>query len=126
MMIRCLGRVQRLHIANAHEKKDSEKCMISIIWCISGIHRRPALTKGTKYNSQYFCQRVILDIQQNICSSSRRKAGNGIRFSGILAMHQLTIRDFLQKTLNPQKPKEHLIHLIAQTQHQGTSFSLII
>jgi hypothetical protein len=32
-----------------------------------------------------------------------------------LTMHQLTIRDFLQKRLNPQKCKECRIHLLAQT-----------
>jgi hypothetical protein len=49
--------------------------MISIIWSISGIHGLLTLTKGMKYNSQYFCQHVILDthINQYICSSSRRK-----------------------------------------------------
>jgi hypothetical protein len=36
-------------------------------------------------------------------------------------MHQLAVRDFLQKTLNPQKPEEDRIHFMAQTQHQVTS-----
>jgi hypothetical protein len=50
-------------------KIDTEKCMISIIWSISGIHSLLALIKEMKYNSQYFCQHVIPDIhiQQNIC-----------------------------------------------------------
>jgi hypothetical protein len=47
-------------------------------------------------------------------------------FSCILRRHQLKIRDFLQKRLNPQKPKECRIHPIAQTQHQMTSFSLFL
>jgi hypothetical protein len=61
-------------------KIDSEKCMISIIWSISGIHSLLALTNGMeyKYNSQSFCQHVILDIQQSICSSIRRKPLKGI------------------------------------------------
>jgi hypothetical protein len=50
--------------------------MISIIWFISGIQSLLALIKGVKSNSQYFCQHVIPDIQQNICSSSRRKTLN--------------------------------------------------
>jgi hypothetical protein len=56
-------------------KMNVEKGMISIIWSISGIQSLYALTKGMKckYNSQYFCQLVIPDIQQYICSSSRRK-----------------------------------------------------
>jgi hypothetical protein len=70
-----------------------------------------------KYNSQYFYQHVIPDIhiKQNICSSSRRKTLKDIQFSCILTMDQLTIRDFLEKRLNPQKPKECRIHLITQT-----------
>jgi hypothetical protein len=52
-------------------KIDTGKCMISIIWSISGIQRLFALTKGLKYNSQYFCPDVIPDIQQRICSSSQ-------------------------------------------------------
>jgi hypothetical protein len=61
-------------------KIETEKCMISIIWSISGIHSLFALTKGMKYkyNFQSFCQHVFLDIQQNICSLSRRKALNDI------------------------------------------------
>jgi hypothetical protein len=52
-----------------------EKCMISMIWSISGIHSLLALTERMKYksNSQYFCQHVISDIQRNIWSSGRRK-----------------------------------------------------
>jgi hypothetical protein len=41
---------------------DTKKCMISIIWFISGIHSLFALPKLMKYNSQYFCQHVIPDI----------------------------------------------------------------
>jgi hypothetical protein len=53
-------------------KIDPEKCMISIIWSISGIHSLLALTKDVKYkfNSQYLCQYGIPDIQQRMCSSS--------------------------------------------------------
>jgi hypothetical protein len=96
-------------------KIDTEKCIISIIWSISGIHSLHALTKGKKYNSECFCQHVIPDIQQNICSSSRRKTLKRILFSCILRMHELAIHVFLQKRLNLQKPKECRIHLIAQT-----------
>jgi hypothetical protein len=75
------------------------------------------------YNSEYDCQDVIPDIQQTLCSSSRREPLKDIRFSCILALHQLTIRDFLQKRLNPQKPKESRIHLMAQTK-TGTTWLL--
>jgi hypothetical protein len=54
-------------------KIDTEKSMISLIWSISRIQSLLALTKGMKYNSQYFCQHMSPDIQQNSCLSSRRK-----------------------------------------------------
>jgi hypothetical protein len=40
-------------------------------------------------------------------------------------MHELAIRDFLQKRLNPQKPKEYRIHIMPQTKQQTTSSSLV-
>jgi hypothetical protein len=52
--------------------------IISIISSISGIHSLLALTNGMKYDSQYFFQHAIPDIQQIICSSSRRKTLKGI------------------------------------------------
>jgi hypothetical protein len=68
------------------------------------------------YNSRHFCEDIIPDIQQNICSSGRRKTLNNILLhlascilhlaSCILTMQQLIICDVLQKALNPQKPKE--------------------
>jgi hypothetical protein len=76
-------------------KIDSVKGMISIIWFISGIHSLLALAKGMKYNSQSFCQDVIPDIQQTICSSSHRKTLKDILVHSDNA--QLIIRDFLQK-----------------------------
>jgi hypothetical protein len=54
-------------------KIETEKRIISAIWSSSGIHSPPALNKGMKYNSQYFYQHVIPDIQQTICSSIRSK-----------------------------------------------------
>jgi hypothetical protein len=95
-------------------KIDPGKCMISVIWSFSGIHGRLALTKGMTHNFHSFCQQVIPDIQPNICSSSRRKALKDFLFSCILTMHQLTIRDFLQKTLNPWWPKECRVHFRAK------------
>jgi hypothetical protein len=57
---------------------DTKMCMILMISSVSGIHGRLTLTKGMKCNSQYFRQYVIPNIQQNFCSSSRRKILNGI------------------------------------------------
>jgi hypothetical protein len=93
---------------------DTEKCMMLIISSISGIQSLLALTKFTKYkyNSQYFCQHVIPDIQQNVCSSSRRKTLNGI----LLHLENASTGNsrLSSKRLNRQNPKECYNHLIAQ------------
>jgi hypothetical protein len=59
-------------------KNGTERCMILIIWSISGIHSLLALTKGMKEHSQYFGQDVSPDVRQNIRSPSRKKTLKGI------------------------------------------------
>jgi hypothetical protein len=82
---------------------DTEKWMISIIWSISAIHSLMPLSEALKYkdNSQYYCQPAIADSQNSIPA-------------------------FLQKSLNPQQPKEYRAHLIAEIQNQVISFSVVI
>jgi hypothetical protein len=49
----CLGRVQRWCSGNTYDKIETEKCMISIIRSISGIHSLLALARGRKYKMQF-------------------------------------------------------------------------
>jgi histone-lysine N-methyltransferase SETMAR len=42
------------------QKIDTEKCLISILWSVYGIHSLVDLPKGTSYNSAFFCSAVVL------------------------------------------------------------------
>jgi hypothetical protein len=107
-------------------KHDTENCMISIIWSISGIHSLLRLTKGMKYNSQYFCQHVIPHIQQNICSSSRRKSLKDI----LLHLDKATAHNLRPSSEKIESAKAqrvpHAPYSPDQTQHQVASSSLVI
>jgi hypothetical protein len=48
------------------QKIESEKCLISIIWSVNGIHSLLDVPKGTTYNSTFFCQSVLIDLIQNL------------------------------------------------------------
>jgi hypothetical protein len=107
---------------------ETEKCMISILWSISGMHSQLAFTKGmkSKYNSQYFCQHIIPDIQQNICSSSRRNIlkaillhlGNAPAHNSQLSSENIESAKAQRGLHPPDRPDE--------TWHQVTSSFLVI
>jgi hypothetical protein len=90
-----------------------EKCIISIIWSISGIHIPLALTKSIKSNSQDFWQHITPDIQQRICPSSRRKTLKDILAHFGNAAHENP--PFSPENIECAKPKEFCIHAMAQT-----------
>jgi transposase len=54
-------------------KFDTEKCLISILWSINGIHSLLDVPKGTTYNTAFFCEQVLPSLVGNITSHSRRK-----------------------------------------------------
>jgi transposase len=57
---------------------DTEKCLISILWSVNGIHSLLDIPKGESYNSAFFCNAVIPSLVENICSQSRRKSLRGL------------------------------------------------
>jgi hypothetical protein len=65
-------------LETAMTKLETEKHMISTIWSLSGIHSVLTLAKDMKCISQYFCQHLILDIQQHNCPSSHKMTLKGI------------------------------------------------
>jgi hypothetical protein len=87
-------------------KIDNEKCMISILWSTSGIHRRLVWTKGMKYNSPCFCQLLFRMSSKRF---AHRDAENIEKYSILLYLD-----------------KEPCIYLLGQNEHQGTSSSLVI
>jgi transposase len=60
------------------QKIDTEKCLLSVLWSVSGIHSLTDVPKGSTYNSAFLCDIVIPELVQNICSSSRRKSLKGM------------------------------------------------
>jgi hypothetical protein len=60
------------------QKIDAEKCMLSILWSITGIHSLIDVPKAITYNSAFLCDIVVTDLVRDICSHSRRKSLKGI------------------------------------------------
>jgi hypothetical protein len=54
-------------------KIDTEKCLILVIWSVNGIHSLLDVPKGTTYNSIFFCDVVVSDLLENVCTHSRRQ-----------------------------------------------------
>jgi hypothetical protein len=110
--VRASDRIERWAPGNIHDKNWPWK--VHNVVRLVHFWNPHSICNGQRmaYDSQYFCQHVIPDNQQNICSSSGRKPWRVLPY--ILTMHPLTIRGFLQKRLNPQKPKECRIDLRAQ------------
>jgi hypothetical protein len=59
-------------------KIDTEKCLVSIIWSVNGIHSVLGLPKGTTHNSAFFCDWIMPDLVENFCAQDRRKTHEGI------------------------------------------------
>jgi hypothetical protein len=57
---------------------DAEKCLISILWFVSGIHSLVDIPKGESYNSAFFCNVVGSSLVENICSGSGWRSLKGL------------------------------------------------
>jgi histone-lysine N-methyltransferase SETMAR len=60
------------------QKIDAEKCLLSVLWSVTGIHSPIDVPKGTTYNSAFLCDVVVPDLVRNICFHSRRKSLKGM------------------------------------------------
>jgi hypothetical protein len=54
-------------------KIDAEKCLISVLWSVNGIHHLIDVPPGMKHNSSFFCDVVMPGLIQNMTFSSRRR-----------------------------------------------------
>jgi hypothetical protein len=59
-------------------KKDTEKCYISVIWSVNEIHSLLDMPKGNTYNSTFFCDVVVPDLLENVYAHSRRQTLKGV------------------------------------------------
>jgi hypothetical protein len=48
------------------QKLDTEKCLISVIWSVNGIHSLFYVPKGTTYNTTFFCDVSFPDLRKNV------------------------------------------------------------
>jgi hypothetical protein len=55
-------------------KNDPEKCLISLLWSVNGIHSLVDVPKGSIYNSAFNCDPVIPSPFDGITLHSRRKS----------------------------------------------------
>jgi hypothetical protein len=55
------------------QKIETEKCRISVIWSVNGIHSLPDVPKETTYDTTFFGDVVILDLLENVCAGSPRR-----------------------------------------------------
>jgi hypothetical protein len=60
------------------QKIDTEKCLISVIWSVNGIHSLLDISKETTYNTTFFCDAVFLDLLENMCAGSRERTLKGV------------------------------------------------
>jgi hypothetical protein len=53
-------------------RKFRPKGLVSIIWSISGVHSLLALSAGMRYDAEFFCAFVLLEIKSNLCDGKHR------------------------------------------------------
>jgi hypothetical protein len=73
-----LGPVQRWGFRKNQIKIDTEKCLISVIWSVNGIHILLDVAKGTTYNNALFCDVVVPDLLGNVRAHNRRQTLKGV------------------------------------------------
>jgi hypothetical protein len=59
------------------QKIDSEKCLISVLWSVNGIHSLGDVPKVTTYDSAFFCDLIVPRLVQGLCSDSARRSLKG-------------------------------------------------
>jgi hypothetical protein len=53
---------------------DTAKCLISVLWSVIGIPNLADVPKGESYDSAFFCNVVVPNLVENICSHSRQRS----------------------------------------------------
>jgi hypothetical protein len=62
---------------NVSQTIDTQKCLISVLWSIHGIHSLVDVLKATTYNTAFVCDIIVPSTVAEIASHSRRKALKG-------------------------------------------------
>jgi hypothetical protein len=60
------------------ETNHTEKCRISFLWSVNGIHSLVDVPKGSTHNSAFFCDTAVPSLFDGIILHSRRKSLRGV------------------------------------------------
>jgi hypothetical protein len=56
------------------QRNNTEKCLISLLWSVNGIHSLVNVLKASTYSSAFFCDTVVPSLFDEITSHSRRQS----------------------------------------------------
>jgi hypothetical protein len=59
------------------QRIDMEKCLISILWSVNGIHSLFDVFKGTVYNIAFFTDAIMPNLTEKVRSRTRRRTLKG-------------------------------------------------
>jgi hypothetical protein len=60
------------------QKIDTEKCLIFVLWCVTGIHTLIDVLNGMMENADFFCHAVMSSLIADVKTDSRRKTLKGL------------------------------------------------
>jgi hypothetical protein len=94
------------------EKTETEKCLVSMLWPVDGIHSFLDVSKETTYNTAFFSDTIMPSLIENIQLWIRKKTLKG------WLIHMDRARRYnsgeLKSTSKPQEPNACNIRLPAQ------------
>jgi hypothetical protein len=73
-----LGSIDRPSSDSNIQENSDQKCLISIIWSMSGIHSFLALPTGVPYDAEFFRASVLPNIERNLCDGQHMKMLRGV------------------------------------------------
>jgi hypothetical protein len=85
------------------QRINTEKCLVSIIWSVNGIHSLFDLPKETIYNSTFFYDIALPNFIRNLCTHSQRSTLKGI------LMHLDNAHPTIQRNL--MNVSKNLVHV---------------
>jgi hypothetical protein len=57
---------------------DAQKCLISVLWSVNGIHSLFDVPRGESCNSAFYCHVVVSTLIEDICSRSHPRSLKGV------------------------------------------------
>jgi hypothetical protein len=76
------------------QKIDSEKCLISVLWSVNGIHSLEYVPKGTTYDSALLCEDLVL-VSLSLSAANHPDRPKSQAMVLALTLHQMGTRMYL-------------------------------